>query len=131
MNSVLEGFGAVGEPHIFQSLQDTVNFTYTSSKPEDEEWGTWIDGAENNSWTRMVAQFSCKGEILMLVKCGRVEHSVDYHTSKTLYAVIDFTVTEERSQVMTFASPITKIYNSFFSKNPAKLTQNPFTGKSG
>ena len=34
-------------------------------------------------------------------------------------AVTDFTITHERSAVMTFAEPITQIYYSLFIKNPA------------
>ena len=34
-------------------------------------------------------------------------------------AATDFTVTMERSAVMTFAEPITQIYHSLFIKNPA------------
>ncbi len=34
-------------------------------------------------------------------------------------AATDFTVTQERSEVMTFAQPITQIYHSLFVKNPA------------
>ena len=33
-------------------------------------------------------------------------------------AVTDFTVTRERSDVITFAQPITQIYHSLFIKNP-------------
>ena len=33
-------------------------------------------------------------------------------------AVTDFTVTKERSEVMTFAQPILDIYHSLFIKNP-------------
>ena len=33
-------------------------------------------------------------------------------------AITDFTVTMERSAVMTFAQPITQIYHSLFIKNP-------------
>ena len=36
-----------------------------------------------------------------------------------LKAATDFTVTQERSEVMTFAQPITQIYHSLFIKNPA------------
>ena len=35
-----------------------------------------------------------------------------------LAASTDFTVTQERSEVMTFAQPITQIYHSLFIKNP-------------
>ncbi len=34
-------------------------------------------------------------------------------------AATDFTVTQERSTVMTFAQPITRIYHSLFIRNPA------------
>ena len=33
-------------------------------------------------------------------------------------AVADFTVTQARSQVVTFAQPITEVYHSLFIKNP-------------
>ncbi len=35
-----------------------------------------------------------------------------------MLAVTDFTVTHERSAVMTFAQPITQIFHSLFIKNP-------------
>ena len=35
-------------------------------------------------------------------------------------ATTDFTVTRERSAVMTFASPVGQIYHSLFIKNPAE-----------
>ena len=34
-------------------------------------------------------------------------------------AVTDFTVTKERSEVMTFSDPVTQIYHSLFINNPA------------
>lgn len=40
-------------------------------------------------------------------------------TLSTFSAVTDFTVTMERSAVMTFSQPITLIYHSLFIKNPA------------
>ena len=36
-------------------------------------------------------------------------------------AVTEFTVTKERSQVMTFAQPILDIYHSLFIKNPEDI----------
>ena len=41
-----------------------------------------------------------------------------YHYNFIISATTDFTVTLERSAVMTFANPITQIYHSLFIKNP-------------
>ena len=41
-----------------------------------------------------------------------------YHYHFIISATTDFTVTLERSAVMTFANPITQIYHSLFIKNP-------------
>ena len=35
-----------------------------------------------------------------------------------LLAITDFTVTQDRSKVITFAQPITQIFHSLFIKNP-------------
>ena len=73
-----------------------MNCTYTLIKPPDGQWGSiQADG----TWSGMVNLLA--------------NQEIDIATAP-------FTVTEERSVVMTFASPITKIYHTLFIKNPAK-----------
>ena len=72
-----------------------MNFTYTLIKPPDGQWGSiQADG----TWSGMVNLLA--------------NQDIDIATAP-------FTVTEERSVVMTFSSPITKIYHTLFIKNPA------------
>ena len=71
-----------------------MNFTYTLIKPPDGQWGAiQADG----TWSGMVTLL--QNEIIDI-------------------APTDFTVTQERSAVMTFANPITQIYHALFIKNP-------------
>ena len=44
-------------------------------------------------------------------------HKFDHQNS--IAAVTDFTITMERSEVITFAQPITQIFHSIFIKNPS------------
>ena len=72
-----------------------LNFTFTLIKPEDGQWGALqADG----SWTGMVH----------LLQTQQVD-----------IAATDFTVTRARSDVITFAQPITQIYHSLFIQNPS------------
>ena len=73
-----------------------MNFTYTLIKPPDGQWGAI---QKDGSWT---------GQVNLLA------------TQRIDIAATDFTVTQERSAVMTFASPITQIYHSLFIKNPSE-----------
>ena len=72
-----------------------MNFTFTTIKPADRQWGALqADG----SWTGMVH----------LLQTQQVD-----------IAATDFTVTRARSDVITFAQPITQIYHSLFIQNPS------------
>ena len=73
-----------------------MNFTYTLIKPPDGQWGSI---QPDGTWSGMVNLLA--------------NRDIDIATT-------DFTVTEERSTVMTFASPITQIYHTLFIKNPAE-----------
>ena len=74
-----------------------MNFTYTLVKPPDGQWGAiQSDGV---TWSGMVNMLASQ--------------DIDI-------AATDFTVTEERSAVMTFANPITQIYHALFIKNPTE-----------
>ena len=78
------------------SFQGIMNFTYTLIKPPDGQWGAiQADG----TWSGMVTLL--QNEIIDI-------------------APTDFTVTQERSAVMTFANPITQIYHALFIKNPTE-----------
>jgi len=99
---------------IFHALQEKMNFTYDLVKPPDFEWGVEKDD-QLGLWTGMVGQLQHRD-----VDIGNKSNC---HKLKVIFAiaVTDFTVTKERSQVMTFAEPITQIYNSLFIKNPANV----------
>ena len=71
-----------------------MNFTYTLTKPPDGQWGA------------IQADGSWNGQVNLLA------------TQEIDIAATDFTVTLERSAVMSFCSPITQIYHSLFIKNP-------------
>ena len=76
-------------------FQDVLNFTFTTIKPADRQWGALqADG----SWTGMVHRLQ---------------------TQQVDIAATDFTVTRARSDVITFAQPITQIYHSLFIQNPS------------
>jgi hypothetical protein len=78
------------------SLQEIINFTYTLIKPPD---GTWGAIQHDGTWNGMVNLIA--------------NQDIDIGAT-------DFTVTQERSAVMTFASPITQVHHTLFIKNPAE-----------
>ena len=73
-----------------------MNFTYTLIKPPDGNWGAI---QPDGSWDGMVKMLA--------------NQDIDI-------APTDFTVTQERSAVITFGTPITQIYHSLFIRNPAE-----------
>jgi hypothetical protein len=73
-----------------------MNFTYTLIKPPDGQWGSI---QPDGTWSGMVNLLA--------------NQDIDI-------APTDFTVTVERTAVMTFAIPITQMYHSLFIKNPAE-----------
>ena len=73
-----------------------MNFTYTLIKPPDGQWGAI---QPDGTWNGMVNLLA--------------NQEIDF-------AATVFTVTEERSAVMTFTSPISQGYHSLFVKNPAE-----------
>ena len=80
---------------VFFSLQEIMNFTFTLTQPPDMQWGTL---QPDGSWSGMVN----------LLQTQQVD-----------FAASDFTVTRARSEVITFALPITQIYHSLFIQNPS------------
>ena len=73
-----------------------MNFTYTLVRPPDGHYGSL---QPDGSWSGMIRQLA-DGEADI--------------------APVPFTITESRSTVVTFASPINMIYFSLFIKNPAE-----------
>ena len=73
-----------------------MNFTYRLIKPPDGQFGTI---QPDGTWSGMVNLLA--------------NQDIDI-------AAAPFTVTQDRSVVMTFASPITQIYHALFIKNPAE-----------
>ena len=73
-----------------------MNFTYTSTKPPDGAWGAI---QPDGSWNGMVNLLE--------------KQDADM-------GITPFTITHERSAVMTFSTPLTQIYHSLFIKNPAE-----------
>ncbi|TRY79477.1 hypothetical protein TCAL_06562, partial [Tigriopus californicus] len=81
---------------VFFNLQEILNFTFQVTQPPDGEWGAIL--GESQGWSGMIGMLQNK-EIDM--------------------AIADFTVTKERSSVVSFAEPIAQIYHSLFIKNPS------------
>ena len=79
---------------IFFALQDILNFTFVVTKPPDEQWGAI---QSDGTWTGFVRELQ---------------------DERADVAVTDITITVARSNVITFAQPITEIYHSLFIKNP-------------
>ena len=73
-----------------------MNFTYTLVRTPDGHYGSL---QPDGSWSGMIRQLA-DGEADI--------------------APVPFTITESRSTVVTFASPINMIYHSLFIKNPAE-----------
>ena len=99
-----------------------LNFTYTLTKPADGEYG--IKKQDGISFTGMVGELA-DGIIDIGTPYEVDGKKCSYTTSQSrsssfFSAVTDFTVSHERSAVITFAEPITKVYNSFFIKNPSE-----------
>ena len=74
-----------------------MNFTYTVIKPPDGEYGVI---QPDGTWSGMVKLLA--------------NQDIDM-------AVATMAVSQERSTVMTFASPIFRVYYSLFIKNPADI----------
>ena len=81
---------------IYFSLQEIMNFTYTLIKPSDGKWGAI---QPDGTWNGMIDLLA--------------DQEIDI-------APAPFTVTEKRSTVVTFASPITEVFHTLFVKNPAE-----------
>ena len=90
--------GSDGNDHLtgFISLQEIMNFTYTVIVPPDGEYGVI---QPDGRWSGMVKLLA--------------NQEVDIATA-------DFAVSQERSTVITFASPIYETYFSLFIKNPSE-----------
>ena len=73
-----------------------MNFTYTLIKPSDGKWGAI---QPDGTWNGMIDLLA--------------DQEIDI-------APAPFTVTEKRSTVITFASPITEVFHTLFVKNPAE-----------
>ncbi|XP_059085628.1 glutamate receptor 2-like [Tigriopus californicus] len=80
---------------VFANLKEILNFTFVVTKPQDGHYG--VVNNDRKTWTGMVGMLQNK--------------DIDM-------AVTDFTVTVERSLVISFTEPITQIYHSLFIKNP-------------
>ena len=79
------------------SLQEIMNFTYTVIEPPDGQYGAL---QPDGTWSGMVKLLA--------------NHDIDIATAS-------FMVTQQRSTVITFASPISDAYSSLFIKNPADI----------
>ena len=91
--------GSDGNDHLtgFISLQEIMNFTYTVIVPPDGEYGVI---KPDGRWSGMVKLLA--------------NHDIDIATAS-------FMVTQQRSTVITFASPISDFYSSLFIKNPTEI----------
>ena len=73
-----------------------MNFTYTLIKPPDGQWGSI---QPDGTWNGIIGELA--------------NQEIDISSAP-------LKVTEQRSAVLTFASPITQIYHTLFIKNPAE-----------
>ena len=91
--------GSDGNDHLtgFISLQEIMNFTYTVIVPPDGEYGVI---QPDGRWSGMVKLLA--------------NHDIDIATAS-------FMVTQQRSTVITFASPMFEVYYALFIKNPAEI----------
>ena len=90
--------GSGGNDHLAGciSLQEIMNFTYTVIKPPDGQYG----GIQpDGTWSGMVGLL--------------VNHDIDIATTR-------FSVTHQRSTVITFADAIQFEFSSLFIKNPSE-----------
>ena len=78
------------------SLQELMNFTYTVIEPPDGQYGALEPDGTWNGIVKLLAN-----------------QDIDI-------GVTTFAVTQERSTVITFASPIYETYFSLFIKNPSE-----------
>ncbi len=103
------------EPRFF--LQKIMNFTFTLTQPPDGQWGS---KRTDDTWTGMVGLLADQtidiGELRQVQKQNIEVNQIPVFLFQ---AATDFTVTKERSVVITFAEPITQIYHSLFIKNPS------------
>ena len=79
------------------SLQELMNFTYTVIEPPDGQYGAL---QPDGTWSGMVKLLA--------------NQDIDIATTT-------FAVTQERSTVITFASPMFEVYYALFIKNPAEI----------
>ena len=79
------------------SLQEIMNFTYTVIEPPDGQYGALQPDGTWNGIVKLLAN-----------------QDIDIGTTT-------FAVTQERSTVITFASPLFEVYYSLFIKNPAEI----------
>ena len=91
--------GSDGNDHLAGciSLQEIMNFTYTVIKPPDGEYGAI---QPDGTWSGMVKLLA--------------NQDIDIATTA-------FAVSQQRSTVITFASPIFDVYYSLLIKNPAEI----------
>ena len=89
-----------------------MNFTFVLTPSIDGEWGGHLGEGQ---WSGMVGMLQRKEIDIGKLNC--LFFIVDFILIlRTFTAATDFTVTMERSAVMTFAEPITQIYHSLFIK---------------
>jgi hypothetical protein len=79
------------------SLQEIMNFTYTVIKPPDGEYGVF---QPDGTWSGMVKLLA--------------NQDIDIATAP-------LAVSQLRSTVITFASPLFEVYYSLYIKNPADI----------
>ena len=107
--------GSFGE--IFLELSHQLNFSFTVTNPPDGEWGRLKD---DGTWSGMVGQLETKAvdfgkEDIRKVSVFLSETEPSHNFST---AVTDFTITKERSEVMTFSNPLDQIYHAVMIQNP-------------
>ena len=115
---------------IFKELSNLLNFTFTVTSPLDKQYG---GKKSDGNWTGMIGQLVERdvdvGKFSNLVTFCLVHLTPSvigkvgkFHilTSKCNHfsAIGWFAITQQRSQAITFSTPIDEVFYSFFIQNP-------------
>ncbi len=94
-----------------------LNFTFTVTEPPDRKWGTHLG---NGSWNGMIQQLMDRhADFGNLFHLCRAE-TISFIYLDFLIGVADFSVTHQRSQVVSFGPTILRNSKQYFVQNPVE-----------
>ena len=99
---------------IFNELSRLLNFSYTTTFPPDGEWGALKD---DGTWSGMIGQLQSKTVDLGLPVA---EYTMNQFIFQNCFpvAAFAFMITEARSEVVSFSTPIDDVFHTVFIQNP-------------